>query len=69
MTYPTELTVLAHIEQTLAESYRKEIDQEENLWRSLPFFAAILSTLLLVGSTFVRYVILHAIEGTARGRL
>lgn len=43
MTYPTELTVLAHIEQTLAESYRKEIDQEENLWRSLPFFAATLA--------------------------
>ncbi len=43
VTYPTELAVLAHIEQTLAESYRKEIDQEENLWRSLPFFAATLA--------------------------
>jgi hypothetical protein len=31
---------LDHIEQTLADAYRKEIDQEENVWRSLPFFAA-----------------------------
>ena len=43
MTDSTELAVLAHIEQTLAQSYRKEIDQEENLWRSLPFFAATLA--------------------------
>ena len=34
---------LAHIEKTLSDSYRKEIDQEENIWRSLPFFAAILA--------------------------
>lgn len=34
---------MAHIERTLAESYRKEIDQEENIWRSLPFFAATLA--------------------------
>ena len=34
---------LDHIEKTLADSYRKEIDQEENVWRSLPFFAATLA--------------------------
>jgi hypothetical protein len=34
---------LDHIERTLAEAYRKEIDQEENVWRSLPFFAATLA--------------------------
>ena len=38
-----EPAALAHIEKTLAESYRKEIDQEENVWRSLPFFAATLA--------------------------
>ena len=36
-------SVIAHIEKTLADSYRKEIDQEENVWRSLPFFAAVLA--------------------------
>jgi hypothetical protein len=34
---------LSHIERTLADAYRKEIDQEENVWRSLPFFAATLA--------------------------
>ncbi len=34
---------MAYIEKTLADSYRKEIDQEENVWRSLPFFAATLA--------------------------
>ena len=34
---------LDHIERTLAEAYRKEIDQEENVWRSLPFFIAALA--------------------------
>jgi hypothetical protein len=32
-----------HIEKTLGDSYRKEIDQEENVWRSLPFFAATIA--------------------------
>jgi len=31
------------LEKTLTDSYRKEIDQEENIWRSLPFFAATLA--------------------------
>jgi hypothetical protein len=31
------------IEKTLGDSYRKEIDQEENVWRSLPFFAATIA--------------------------
>jgi hypothetical protein len=34
---------LDHIEKTLAEAYRSEIDQKENIWRSLPFFAATLA--------------------------
>ena len=34
---------LSHLEKTLADTYRKEIDQEENVWRSLPFFAATLA--------------------------
>jgi hypothetical protein len=34
---------LTHIEKTLADAYRKEIDQEENVWRTLPFFAATLA--------------------------
>jgi hypothetical protein len=40
---PDEPPALAYIEKTLADSYRKEIDQEENVWRSLPFFAATLA--------------------------
>lgn len=43
MTAIDEPPALAHIEKTLADSYRKEIDQEENTWRSLPFFAATLA--------------------------
>jgi hypothetical protein len=38
-----EPPALTYIERTLADSYRKEIDQEENVWRSLPFFAATLA--------------------------
>lgn len=38
-----EHPALGHIEKTLADAYRKEIDQEENIWRSLPFFAATLA--------------------------
>jgi hypothetical protein len=38
-----EPPALNYIERTLADSYRKEIDQEENVWRSLPFFAATLA--------------------------
>jgi hypothetical protein len=40
---PDEPPALAYIEKTLADSYRKEIDYEENVWRSLPFFAATLA--------------------------
>jgi hypothetical protein len=35
--------LLDHLERSFGESYRKEIDQEENVWRSLPFFAATLA--------------------------
>jgi hypothetical protein len=38
-----EHPALGHIEKFLADTYRKEIDQEENVWRSLPFFAATLA--------------------------
>jgi hypothetical protein len=37
------VTTIDHIEKTLVDTYRKEIDQEENVWRSLPFFAATIS--------------------------
>lgn len=32
-----------HLEKTFGDAYRKEIEQEENVWRSLPFFAAALA--------------------------
>ena len=35
--------LLDYLERTFAEAYRKEVDQEENVWRSLPFFAATLA--------------------------
>jgi hypothetical protein len=38
-----EPPALTYIEKTLADSYRKEIDQEENVWRTLPFFVATLA--------------------------
>lgn len=38
-----EPPVLVYMEETLSEAYKKEIDQEENVWRSLPFFAATLA--------------------------
>jgi len=36
-------STLDHVEKTLADAYRKEIEQEENVWRSLPFFAGTLA--------------------------
>ena len=44
----TEPAVLTHLEKTLSDSYRKEIDQEENVWRTLPFFSATLALQLSV---------------------
>ena len=35
--------LLDDLEKTFAEAYRKELDQDENVWRSLPFFAATLA--------------------------
>jgi hypothetical protein len=46
-------STLDHIEQTLGEAYRKEIDQEENVWRALPFFAATLAFQLVALSQLV----------------
>lgn len=40
--------LIDHLEKTFAEAYRKEIDQEENVWRSLPFFVAVLALQLAV---------------------
>jgi hypothetical protein len=34
---------LDKLETLFAEQYRREIDQEENVWRSLPFFSATLA--------------------------
>ena len=39
----SEPSALAYIEKILADAYRREIDQEENVWRSLPFFTATLA--------------------------
>jgi len=36
-------SALDHLEKTFSELYRKEIDQEENVWRTLPFFAATIA--------------------------
>jgi len=36
-------SALDHIEKTLTDAYRKELDQEENVWRSLAFFATAIS--------------------------
>ena len=36
-------STLDRIERTLADAYRKELDQEENVWRSLAFFAATIA--------------------------
>jgi hypothetical protein len=60
-----EHPALTHIEKTLAEAYRKEIDQEENVWRSLPFFAATLA--LQLAAIFQVITRLPAI-GTLAGR-
>ena len=35
--------LLEQLERTLADSYKREIEAEENVWRSLPFFAATLA--------------------------
>ncbi len=42
-----------YLETLFGEAYRKEIDQEENVWRSLPFFAATLA-LQLAGLAQIR---------------
>jgi hypothetical protein len=34
---------LDHMEKMLADAYRKEVDQTEHIWRSLPFFATTLA--------------------------
>ncbi len=47
-----------HLEKTLAEAYRREADQEENLWRSLPFFAATIALALAAIFNMVGHVAL-----------
>ena len=42
-----------YLETLFGEAYRKEIDQEENVWRSLPFFTATLA-LQLAGLAQIR---------------
>ncbi len=54
---------LEYLEKLFGEAYRKEIDQEENVWRSLPFFAATLA-LQLAGLAQIRDWV-----GDAQGRL
>ena len=38
-----EPPALAHVERVLADAYQRELDQEENVWRSLPFFTTTLA--------------------------
>jgi hypothetical protein len=52
--------ILDHIEKTLADAYRKEIDQEENVWRSLPFFAATLALQLAALFQIIERLPTHA---------
>ncbi len=54
---------LDYLEKLFGDAYRKEIDQEENVWRSLPFFAATLA-LQLAGLAQIRDWV-----GDARGWL
>jgi hypothetical protein len=57
---------LTHIEKTLADAYRKEIDQEENVWRSLPFFAATLALqLAAIFQVITRLPPMGTVEGRA----
>lgn len=35
--------LIDYLEKTFSDAYRKEVEQEENVWRSLPFFAATLA--------------------------
>jgi len=47
--------ILDHIEKTLADTYRKEVDQTEHIWRSLPFFATTLALqFATISQLFVR---------------
>jgi hypothetical protein len=47
---------LDHIEQTLADAYSREIERGENIWRSLPFFAATLALELGATSQIARHL-------------
>lgn len=55
--------LLEQLERILADSYRREIEAEENVWRSLPFFAATLA-LQFTGLAQARDWLL-AMQGTA----
>jgi hypothetical protein len=45
-----------YLEKILAESYKREIDQEENVVRSLPFVAAALAVLFTIVSFIKGYI-------------
>jgi len=47
---------LSYIEKSLADSYRKEIDQEENVWRSLPFFATTIALQIAALGQFISWL-------------
>lgn len=75
---PDPIVAVQVLRATLAEQYAGATDYNRRINRrrerrrsiaGLATIAAILSTLLLVGTTFAHYVVVHAIEGTARGRL
>jgi hypothetical protein len=47
---------LSYIEKFLADAYRKEIDQEENVWRSLPFFATTIALQIAALGQFISWL-------------
>lgn len=57
---------ISHVEQLLAASYYREIDHEDGIWRSLPFFAA---TLALENAALFQILTRLPPAGTVPGKL
>jgi len=50
-----------YLEKIVAESYKREIDQEENVVRSLPFVAAALAVLATIMIFLRSYIPLYSL--------
>ena len=69
--------LIDYLEKTFGDAYRKEVDQEENVWRTLPFFAATMAlqvaalvpqrewVMHAAGRVFIAAVVLLAAAGAA----